>query len=109
VIIEYEDVQSAIDAYRVLTNECNHPSAARRAVLVEDESENELQLNLCHLCDSRPRSEFSCYKANCTVYSQCQIALSRSVVSKEVNNRITHMGVIILQRLGALRLADTLV
>jgi hypothetical protein len=46
VMIEYEDVQSqsAIDTYRVLTNECNHPGAARRATLGEDESESELQL-----------------------------------------------------------------
>jgi hypothetical protein len=57
-MIECEDVQSAIEGYRVLTNECNHLGAARRAALVEDESESELRLNLCHLCDSRPRFEF---------------------------------------------------
>jgi hypothetical protein len=53
VMLEYEDadVQGAIDAHRVLTNEYSHPGAHRRATLGEDESESELQLNLC---DSRP-------------------------------------------------------
>jgi len=44
VMFEYEDVRSAIDPYMVLTNECNHPGAARRATPGEDESESELQL-----------------------------------------------------------------
>ena len=44
VMFEYENVQRATDAYRVLTNEYTHPGAARRATLGEDESESELQL-----------------------------------------------------------------
>jgi hypothetical protein len=33
VMFKYEDVQSATDAYRVLTNECNRRGVARRATL----------------------------------------------------------------------------
>jgi hypothetical protein len=87
VMIEYEDVQSQspIDAYRVLTNECNHPGATRWATLGEDESESELQLGVI-----LGRDLNSSYKANCAVYSTRNTKF-HCPVSTEVNNRATHI------------------